>query len=131
MGHQEQEDHAESEPKKRFVPLVVHGDNQKPRLSLGGYARLPGERLRTKLEAVTMTTGEWADYMDSTGKKHRIEEYGRNAVVLHTGGVSKSFEIEGVLIDGKKWIEYEDVGIGNPIEQAKQFIEEKIQSRKA
>ena len=78
-----------------------------------------------------MTIGEWADFVDSTGKKHRIEEYGRNTFVPHIGGASKSFEIEGVLIDGKKWVEYEDVGIGNPIEQAKRFIEEKIESRKA
>ena len=78
-----------------------------------------------------MTIGEWADYVDSTGKEHRIEEYGRNTLVLHTGGASTSFEVEEVLIDGKKWVEYEDMGIRNPIEQAKKFIEEKIESQKA
>ncbi len=91
---------------------------------------MPGERLSTEPEAETMTIGEWTDYTDSQSKKHRIEEYGRNTVVAHSGGVSRSFEIEGVLINGKKWVEYEDVGIGNPIEQAKRFIEEKIESRK-
>ena len=77
-----------------------------------------------------MATGETINYVDSQGKKHRIEEYGRNRIVHHLGGSSTSFDIKGVLINGKKWAEYDNFGMGNSIEFAKQWIEEQIEARK-
>ena len=76
-----------------------------------------------------MARGKRVEYVDSQGVKHSIQEFGSNIVTVHTGGSSSGFNPEGVLIDGKRWAEYDNVGMGDPVEQAKQWIEEGIKSR--
>ena len=76
-----------------------------------------------------MATGRQVDYVDSGGVKHSIQEYGRNIMSPTTMGNSLSFLTEGVYIDGRRWAEYDDIGIGNPLDEAKKWIEEQIESR--
>lgn len=76
-----------------------------------------------------MALGNPTEYIDSKGEKHIIQEYGRHEVIGHTGGSSPSFVPEGVYIDGQRWAEFDNIGIGNPIKQAQEWIEEQIKHR--
>lgn len=76
-----------------------------------------------------MALGKLIECTDSEGVKHTIQEYGSVTFAAHTGGSSKGFVPRGVYIDGKRWAEFDDMGMGDPVEQAKQWIEQQIKSR--
>lgn len=76
-----------------------------------------------------MVAGKPVEYVDSIGVKHVVQEYGSNIVTLFMGGQSVDFSTEEVYIDGRQWAGFHDIGIGNPVEQAKGWIEEQIKAR--
>ncbi len=76
-----------------------------------------------------MVAGKPVAYTDSEGVRHIIQECGRNVVTTFLGGRSVDFSPEEVHIDGKKWAGFAEMGIGDPIEQAKGHIEQQIKNR--
>lgn len=76
-----------------------------------------------------MAWGKKVDYVDSEGALHAIQEYGRNEVTGATGGLLSGFLPEAVYIDGKRWAGFDDMGMGDPVEQAKSEIEDRIKGR--
>lgn len=71
------------------------------------------------------------DYTDSEGVKHRIHEYGHPFVVYGTHGVSTDYMPDEIYIDGQRWAGLDDLAVGNPVEQAKSEIEDRIKKKSA
>ncbi len=69
------------------------------------------------------------DYTDSKGTKHVIEQEGYIQRTSHTGGygVSSDFMPTGIYIDGKRWAEFDDMGMAGDLnELAEKEIEKRV-----